>query len=192
VAGQFVIIGLGNPGPKYDQTRHNAGFWFLDRLAEQASASFRARNKLHADVSQSVIDGHDCVLVKPQTYMNESGRAVRAVADYYKADASRLLVAYDELDLAPGDIRLKLGGGHGGHNGLRDVFRHIEDHEFLRLRIGIGHPGMRDLVTPYVLSRAPADQEGAIRDSIGKAAAVMPDILAGENARATKNLHTRN
>jgi len=122
--------------------------------------------------------------------MNHSGQAVRAVMDYYRIDESQLLVAYDELDLPPGTSRLKHGGGHGGHNGMRDIFRHLDSTDFLRLRIGIGHPGIKDAVTAYVLSRAPADQEKLIMDSIGDAVAVMPDLLEGRISKATKELHT--
>jgi PTH1 family peptidyl-tRNA hydrolase len=192
MARLFVIAGLGNPGPKYAQTRHNAGFWFLDEIARLAGARFRSQNRLNADVSKLILHGRDCILVKPLTFMNNSGRAVRAIIDYYKVSADQLLVAYDELDLPPGAVRIKKGGGHGGHNGLRDVFRHIQDHDFLRLRIGIGHPGMKDAVTPYVLSRADANDEKAIFESIDRALAVMPDLLAGELAKATKDLHTVN
>jgi len=192
MAKLFVIAGLGNPGPKYAQTRHNAGFWFLDEIARLAGARFRTQSRLNADVSKLILHGRDCVLVKPLTFMNNSGRAIRAIIDYYKVNDGQLLVAYDELDLPPGAVRIKKGGGHGGHNGLRDVFRHIQDHDFLRLRIGIGHPGMKDAVTPYVLSRANANDEKMILDSIDRALAVMPDLLAGELAKATKDLHTGN
>ena len=122
--------------------------------------------------------------------MNHSGQAVRAVMDYYRIAAENVLVAYDELDLPVGTARLKQGGGHGGHNGMRDIFRHLVDTGFMRLRIGIGHPGFKDAVTAYVLSRAPADQEQAILHSIGDAIAVMPDLLGGNIAKATKDLHT--
>ena len=143
-----MIVGLGNPGARYAETRHNAGFWFLDRVADLAGARLRPQSKLKADVARSRLHGIDCLLVKPQTFMNHSGQAVRAVMDYYGVGSDSLLVAYDELDLPPGTARLKAGGGHGGHNGMRDIFRHLPDHDFLRLRIGIGHPGHRDAVTP--------------------------------------------
>jgi PTH1 family peptidyl-tRNA hydrolase len=134
--------------------------------------------------------GHDCLLAKPVTFMNHSGQAVRAVMDYYGAGVDSVLVAYDELDLPPGVIRLKQGGGHGGHNGLRDIFRHTADHNFLRLRIGIGHPGTKDAVTGYVLSRASAEQERLILDSVDRALAVLPGLLDGDLAGAMKELHT--
>ena len=186
----YLIFGLGNPGSRYAETRHNAGFWFLDRLATLAGASFRAQSRLHAEVARANLSGHDCVLVRPATFMNHSGQAVRAVMDYYKLGADQTLVAYDELDLPPGVARLKLGGGHGGHNGMRDIFRHVPDHDFLRLRIGIGHPGTKDAVTAYVLGRATADQERLIRDSISAAADVLPAVLDGNIPAAMKALHT--
>jgi PTH1 family peptidyl-tRNA hydrolase len=186
----FLIVGLGNPGSRYSETRHNAGFWFLDRLAESCGVRLRPQSRLQSESARCELHGQDCLLVKPTTFMNHSGQAVRAVMDYYRADASSLLVAYDELDLPPGVARLKLGGGHGGHNGLRDIFRHTEDHGFLRLRIGIGHPGSKDAVTPYVLGRATAEQERLMRDSIADALAVLPALLGGDLPGAMKALHT--
>jgi PTH1 family peptidyl-tRNA hydrolase len=186
----FLIVGLGNPGSRYSETRHNAGFWFLDRLAESCAARLRTQTRLQSELARCELHGHDCLLAKPTTFMNHSGQAVRAVMDYYGADAASLLVAYDELDLPPGVARLKQGGGHGGHNGLRDIFRHTADHGFLRLRIGIGHPGSKDAVTPYVLGRATAEQERLMRDSIADALAVLPALLRGDLPGAMKALHT--
>jgi PTH1 family peptidyl-tRNA hydrolase len=186
----FLIVGLGNPGSRYSETRHNAGFWFLDRLAESCGARLRMQTRLQSELARCELHGHDCLLVKPTTFMNHSGQGVRAVMDYYRAEATSLLVAYDELDLPPGVARLKQGGGHGGHNGLRDIFRHTEDHGFLRLRIGIGHPGSKDAVTPYVLGRATAEQERLMRDSIADALAVLPTLLDGDLPGAMKALHT--
>lgn len=184
-------MGLGNPGPQYSKTRHNAGFWFLDALLKSTGVTLRAQSRLSAETCCVTISGRDCVLAKPTGFMNHSGQAVRAVMDYYKIPGSNLLVAYDELDLPVGTARLKLGGGHGGHNGMRDIFRHVSDQGFLRLRIGIGHPGFKDAVTAYVLSRAPADQESKIMRSISDAVAVMPDVLSGQLSKAIKELHTR-
>jgi len=191
----FLIIGLGNPGSKYSQTRHNAGFWFLDALHKEVCAGagdprFRSQAKVSADIYRGRINGKDCILAKPVVFMNHSGQAVRALVDYYKVTNDRLLVAYDDLDLPPGTARLKKGGGHGGHNGMRDIFRHLDNTDFLRLRIGIGHPGFKDAVTGYVLSRSPADQEQQIMHSIGDAITVMPDLIAGNVSKATKDLHT--
>ena len=186
----FLIIGLGNPGSKYAETRHNAGFWFLDRLAQDAGLSFRRSLRLHSRVAKGSLFGHDCVLARPRTYMNESGRAVRAVIDYYKARPEQVLVAYDELDLPPGTARLKQGGGHGRHNGLRDIFRHTTNQGFLRLRIGIGHPGHKSAVTGYVLSRPSAEQERQILGAIADAIDALPLVLGGELPAAMKQLHT--
>lgn len=188
--GPFMVAGLGNPGPKYAETRHNAGFWFLDRIAARYRADFRLQSRLKAETARVEVEGHECILVRPTTFMNESGLPVRAVLDYFRIQVSRLLVAYDELDLPPGTVRLKEGGGHGGHNGLRDIFRHVPDHGFQRLRIGIGHPGSKDRVTNYVLGRADADDERKIRDAIDRALDVLPNVLAGELSRAMKDLHT--
>ena len=186
----FLIVGLGNPGSRYAETRHNAGFWFLDRVAGSAGIRLRPQTRLQAEVARAELHGRDCLLAKPLTFMNHSGQAVRSVMDYYGVEAEALLVAYDELDLSPGTARLKAGGGHGGHNGLRDIFRHVPDHDFLRLRIGIGHPGHKDAVTGYVLSRPDAADESLIRDSISDAADVLPAVLAGELGAAMKQLHT--
>lgn len=186
----YLIVGLGNPGPKYSETRHNAGFWFLDRLAQIEHVRFKAQSRLHAETARLSLGGLDCILARPTTFMNHSGQAVRAVLDYYKVTAADLLVAYDELDLPPGVVRLKQGGGHGGHNGMRDIFRHTADHDFLRLRIGIGHPGSRDAVTAYVLGRATAAEEKLIHDSITDAVSEMPRVLNGDVAGAMKDLHT--
>lgn len=188
MSGPFLIVGLGNPGPNYIQTRHNAGFWFMDALCRDAA--YRTQARLSAEVCRTRLFERDCILAKPTVFMNLSGQAVRAVMDYYRITTDSLLVAYDELDLPPGTARLKQGGGHGGHNGMRDIFRHLENTDFMRLRIGIGHPGFKDAVTSYVLSRAPADQEQLIIHSIGDALAVMPDLLAGNVSKAMKDLHT--
>ena len=187
-----MIVGLGNRGPKYSETRHNAGFWFLDALHKEAegSAGFRSQTKVSAEVCRSRLYGQECIFAKPTVFMNHSGQAVRALVDYYRVPVENLLIAYDDLDLPPGTIRLKKGGGHGGHNGMRDIFRHLDNTDFMRLRIGIGHPGFKDAVTGYVLSRATAGQEQLIMQSVGDAIAVMPDLLAGNVSKATKDLHT--
>ena len=190
MSDHYVIVGLGNPGAKYAKTRHNAGFWFLDLLAQRSSVVLRTQSKLHAELAKTSWYGQDCILVKPTTFMNHSGQAVRAVVDYYKTTSDRLLIVYDELDLPPGVARLKQGGGHGGHNGLRDIFRHNLDHEFLRLRIGIGHPGCKDAVTDYVLSRPSAQEELLTRRVISDAVDVMREVLGDEVSKAMKTLHT--
>jgi len=185
-----IIAGLGNPEPQHERTLHNAGFWFVDALARKFGGDFRYDKKFDADVCRISVRGHDIWLVKPQSYMNCSGGPIRAALDYYRLEVSELLVAHDEIDLQPGITRLKEGGGHGGHNGLRDVFRHLGDPGFLRLRIGIGHPGSKDAVTPYVLSRATAGEERQIRDSIADAILVLPKVLEGDIPGAMKDLHT--
>jgi PTH1 family peptidyl-tRNA hydrolase len=188
----FLIVGLGNPGAQYSQTRHNAGFWFVDALHRSAAggAGFRSQAKVAAEVCKASIFERQCILAKPTVFMNHSGQSVRALMDYYKVPVNNVLVAYDDLDLPPGTARLKAGGGHGGHNGLRDIFRHLEDTGFLRLRLGIGHPGSKAAVTGFVLSRPTAEQEQEMMQAIGEAVRVMPDLLAGNLPKATKDLHT--
>lgn len=191
----FLIVGLGNPGNQYSQTRHNAGFWFLDALYKENRAvagdtGFKLQTKVSAEVCRARIYNRDCIFAKPSVFMNNSGQSVRALLDYFKISTENLLVAYDDLDLPPGTIRLKKGGGHGGHNGMRDIFRHVDNTDFLRLRIGIGHPGIKEAVTGYVLSRPTADQEQEMLRSISNAIAIMPDLLAGNLSKATKDLHT--
>ena len=190
MSGLFLIVGLGNPGPKYSQTRHNAGFWFMDALHKGVDTGFRSQTKVSAEICRTRLFETDCILAKPTVFMNHSGQAVRAMMDYYRITVENLLVAYDELDLPPGTTRLKKGGGHGGHNGMRDIFRHLDSTDFMRLRIGIGHPGFKDAVTGYVLSRPTAGQEQLMMHSIGDAVAVIPDLLAGNVSKATKDLHT--
>jgi PTH1 family peptidyl-tRNA hydrolase len=186
----FLIVGLGNPGSKYTETRHNAGFWFMGELLSRYHGTARPQSKLHAEVVRLDINGQPCVLAMPTTFMNHSGQAVRAIQDYFRIPSQNLLVAYDELDLLPGIARLKKGGGHGGHNGMRDIFRHVTDQDFLRLRIGIGHPGVKDRVTDYVLSRPSADEELVIRRAISESIDVLPAVLDGKLAAAMKSLHT--
>lgn len=160
-----LIVGLGNPGPEYLTTRHNAGFWFVDALANKFSLNFSPDKKFQAEVCRYQSGSTDCWLCKPQTYMNESGAAVQALMSYYKLSIDQVMVVHDEIDLMPGTTRLKKGGGHGGHNGLRDIIQRTGSSEFLRLRIGVGHPGSKDQVVPYVLGRANADEENKIIDS---------------------------
>lgn len=189
---RFLIVGLGNPGPKYAETRHNAGFWFLDRLLGKAGLSLRPQSRLNAEMASGELFAHDVILARPTTFMNHSGQSVRALADYFKLPAGRILIAYDELDLPPGTIRLKSGGGHGGHNGVRDTARHLGVPDFLRLRIGIGHPGHKDGVTGYVLGRCPVAQRVEIDHSIERAVDVMPLVLENRLQEAMTALHTAN
>ena len=185
-----IIAGLGNPGEKYERTLHNAGFWFVDALARKYGGSFRYEKKFDADYCRINLHGEDVWLVKPQGYMNESGRPIRGVLDYYRLTLAELLVAHDEIDLPPGTTRLKQGGGHGGHNGLRDIIRHCGA-EFLRLRLGVGHPGEKDMVTNYVLKRGSGETEDAIQRDIDDAMGVMPELVDGEINAAMKKLHTK-
>jgi PTH1 family peptidyl-tRNA hydrolase len=187
----FLIAGLGNPGPKYAETRHNAGFWFLDDLARRGGLVFRRQSRLNAYLARVSLFDRDCVMMKPDTFMNLSGQSVRAVMEYFQVPVNDLLVAYDELDLPAGIARLKLGGGHGGHNGLRDIFQHLPNHDFLRLRIGIGHPGTREAVTNYVLTKPTESEAGLIRVAIADAVGVLADILGGRLPQAMKALHTQ-
>ena len=152
-----LVAGLGNPGPRYSGTRHNAGFWFADGLAQRLGETFKDESKFSGAVARS----GELRLFKPDTFMNESGFAVARIAGFYKVAPGEVLVAYDDLDLPPGTVRLKQNGGHGGHNGLRDVEVHLGSRDFTRVRIGIGHPGDRDAVTPWVLNRPGRDDENA-------------------------------
>ena len=190
MSSTFLIIGLGNPGPKYAETRHNAGFWFLDGLLRSHGLTLKAQTRLKAEAVRSNLHGRECILARPTRFMNESGQSVRSIMDYYKVSAENMLVAYDELDLPPGVVRLKQGGGHGGHNGLRDIFRHSEDTGFLRLRIGIGHPGHKSAVTKYVLGRSPRQVRAVIDRAIERAEGVMPAVLSGRVQEAMTELHT--
>ncbi|TVQ50050.1 MAG: aminoacyl-tRNA hydrolase [Gammaproteobacteria bacterium] len=185
-----LIVGLGNPGPRYEQTRHNAGFWFADLLAERAGGRFAMEAKFQGELVRIVLVGDELRLLKPQTFMNLSGQSAGAVARFFKLAPEQVLVAHDELDLPPGTARLKRGGGHGGHNGLRDLIRHIGA-DFWRLRVGIGHPGHRDQVTDYVLTRAPAAEETLIRESLAEAADAVEQMLSQGAERAMHQLHSR-
>ena len=184
------VVGLGNPGPKYAETRHNAGFWFLDQLARAHGAVLRAENKFSGEVARIRSGNLDCWLLKPMTYMNHSGRSVAALCNFYRLRPADLLVVYDELDLAPGMMRLKTGGGHGGHNGMRDICAALGSKDFHRLRIGIGHPGHKEAVVGYVLSRPGRTESTAIRGGIDEALRHWDLIQAGEMQMAMNALHT--
>jgi peptidyl-tRNA hydrolase, PTH1 family len=185
-----IIVGLGNPGPEHQVTRHNAGFWFVDLLARRHGAEFRDYRKYSGEAARINISGQDLVLLKPTTYMNRSGLAVRQLCDFYKVAADDVLVAHDELDLPVGTVRLKSGGGHGGHNGLRDVIAHIGE-TFWRLRLGVGHPGNKTEVIDYVLTRAPRAEEDLIFDAVNLAADCMPLLIEQGAERAMTKLHSR-
>ena len=184
------VAGLGNPGPKYADTRHNAGFWFVDQLAAAHGAVLRAENKFSAEVARISTTHGDCWLLKPMTYMNHSGRAVAALCNFYKIPPAQLLVAYDELDLNPGAVRLKTGGGHGGHNGLRDICAAHSSKDFHRLRIGIGHPGHKDAVVGHVLSRPGKAEQQAIETGLEEALRIWDSVVSGEMQKAMNTLHS--
>ncbi|MEQ1440447.1 aminoacyl-tRNA hydrolase [Fontimonas sp. SYSU GA230001] len=186
-----AIVGLGNPGDEYARTRHNAGFWFADLLAGRGRASLRREAKFHGDFARIKLGGVDVLLLKPQTFMNRSGQAVQALAQFYKLSPDRILVAHDELDLPAGTVRLKLGGGHGGHNGLRDIHRALGE-GYRRLRVGIGHPGDKNLVLNYVLGRPGRDDEAAILAALDRSADAVETWLSRGWDRAITQLHTAN
>jgi PTH1 family peptidyl-tRNA hydrolase len=185
-----LIAGLGNPGTKYEQTRHNAGFWFVDEVARRYAGRFRAETRFGSEVASCHVAGQECRLQKPQEFMNRSGRPVAALAAFYRIPRPAILVVHDDLDLPPGTARLKQDGGHGGHNGLRDLIPSLGGNDFLRLRIGIGHPGHRDDVVGYVLKPATREERTVIETAIEAALGVLPDVIAGNIESAMKALHT--
>lgn len=183
-----VIVGLGNPGPEHLLTRHNAGFWFVDALAARLGGKFRSHTKFQGEICRVQLSGVEVTLLKPTTYMNRSGLAIRALADYQKVSPAETLVAHDELDLPVGAARFKIGGGHGGHNGLRDTITHFGA-DFWRLRLGIGHPGDKSQVIDYVLRRAGKDEEGKIIEAVGAALDVLPMFVEQGSEKAMNALH---
>lgn len=185
-----LIVGLGNPGSEYTETRHNAGFWFLDNLARQHNCQFSFESRFFGEAARISSSGVDCRLLKPQTFMNESGRSVQAMLDYFKINTDEVLIAHDEIDLDSGIVRLKKGGGHGGHNGLRNIIDKTGDKNFLRLRIGVGHPGRRDSVTPHVLGRPGREDQKLIDVAIDEAISVMLLLFGGDIQKAMNELHT--
>ena len=185
-----LIVGLGNPGPDYQQTRHNAGFWFVDLIARQYGGTLKVESRFHGQVCRVTAEGHDLRLLKPATFMNRSGQAVTAVAHYFKITPEEILVAHDELDIPCGDCRLKKGGGHGGHNGLRDIMNTLGTRDFYRLRIGIDHPGDTNKVVNYVLNRPSKSDMDAIEKSLDDANHSISDILSGEFQKAMNRLHS--
>jgi peptidyl-tRNA hydrolase, PTH1 family len=185
-----AIVGLGNPGSDYARTRHNAGFWFADAVADAFGGSFGKEARFHGHVATITVDGHKLLVLKPSTWMNESGRAVQALMAFHKIAPGQVLIAHDELDLPAGAVRLKLGGGHGGHNGLRDTHEQVGA-DYRRLRVGVGHPGEKHLVTNYLTRGRPdaADQK-LIDEAIGAARDALPLILSNWE-KATQQLHSR-
>jgi peptidyl-tRNA hydrolase, PTH1 family len=183
-----IIVGLGNPGPEHLLTRHNLGFWFVDALAAKAGGRFRSHNKFSGEICRVQMSGGEVTLLKPMTYMNRSGLAIRALVDYLKVSPAEVLVAHDELDLPVGDVRFKFAGGAGGHNGLRDTITHLGA-DFWRLRLGIGHPGDKGEVIDYVLRRAPNEEEEQLLGAVGDAVAALPMFLEQGAERAMNGLH---
>ena len=187
-----LIVGLGNIGQEYAQTRHNAGWWMLDELAATWGASFREDKKYYAEVAKANTPQGEVWLMKPSTYMNKSGQAVGALANFFKIPVSDLLVLHDELDIQPGHVRLKKGGGNGGHNGLKDIQAKMGSADFWRVRLGIGHPGDRNLVSGFVLNKPSRDDREAIDDAIWRTRCEINDILSGDMEAAMRVLHSNN
>ena len=186
-----LIVGLGNPGVKYERTRHNAGQDWLVQLAGAEGITLAPEKRFFGDYGQGLVAGHKVHLLIPHTFMNLSGQSVQALCNFYKIDTQHILVAHDELDLPPGTARLKLGGGHGGHNGLREIInKRSGDKNFHRLRLGIGHPGNAKLVTNYVLKKAPLEERISIDHAMEKAIKAMSDAISGQWQKAMNDLHT--
>lgn len=189
-SGIRLIAGLGNPGEKHQQTRHNAGFWFVEALAKKEGVDFKHQSKFKGDVSHFSFQGENIWLLKPLTYMNNSGESLRAFADFYKLPTEQILVAHDEIDLPNGVVKIKWAGGHGGHNGLRSIFSHLNQN-FWRLRLGVGHPGRKEDVIDYVLKRPSKQEHTDIDNAIDKALVPLDDMINGKMESAMKKLHTK-
>jgi peptidyl-tRNA hydrolase, PTH1 family len=187
--GISLIVGLGNPGPEYAETRHNAGFRFLDMLLREKPERLRHESRFTADVARISIANQDAWLLAPLTYMNNSGGAVQRFVNFYKIPRERILVAYDEIDLPPGIVRLKRGGGAAGHNGLSDIIEKLGSPDFMRLRIGVGHPGSASQVASYVLKRPPAPEQTLIDGAIEAALSHIDDVVQGKYERVMNALH---
>ncbi len=188
--GIRLIVGLGNPGEKHQATRHNAGFWFVDALANRENVTFKHENKFKGEVAFFAYHGEKIWLLKPHTYMNQSGESLRPFADFYKIPTEQILVAHDEIDLPNGDVKIKWSGGHGGHNGLRSIFSHLSK-DFWRLRLGVGHPGDKNEVVNYVLKKTNNNDRAEIENAIDNALTTLDDLLQGDMEAAMKRLHTK-
>ncbi len=184
-----LVVGLGNPGREYEATRHNAGFWFVHRVADAHGAGLRMEPRFHGLVARVSARGRECWLLEPSTFMNASGRSVAALARFYKIEPQEMLVVHDELDLPPGGVKLKKGGGAAGHNGLKDIIAHLGA-DFWRLRIGVGHPGDRAQVINYVLEKPRKEEDDAIDAAIDRGLDVWPLLLDGNTEAAMLKLHT--
>jgi PTH1 family peptidyl-tRNA hydrolase len=185
-----LFVGLGNPGPEYEQTRHNAGFWWLDALARELKLNLSAEKSYHGLVARTSIQGQSVWLLAPQTFMNLSGKSVAALAHFFKIPSQEILVAHDDLDIAPGEAKLKLGGSHAGHNGLRDIHAQLGTDQYWRLRLGVGHPGNKAEVVHWVLKKPMLDHRIAIDQAIDRALKALPQLLAGDMEQATRLVHT--
>ncbi|AXI02301.1 aminoacyl-tRNA hydrolase [Aquirhabdus parva] len=187
-AGISLIVGLGNPGTEYAQTRHNAGFWYVEAIARRFNIVLKSESRFSGLTGRGLIDGQDVRLLLPSTFMNLSGKSVVPMAKFFQIAPANILIAHDDLDLPAGSIRLKTGGGHGGHNGLRDITPHIGN-DFHRLRIGIGHPGHKDKVHGHVLGRAPKAEQDILEQALDEALRLTPMIVKGDIARAMSQLN---
>jgi peptidyl-tRNA hydrolase, PTH1 family len=185
-----LFVGLGNPGPDYDATRHNAGFWFIDELARELKTSLSFDKSYHGTVARTTVAGNTVWLLQPQTFMNLSGKSVAALAKFFKIAPQEILVAHDELDVVPGEAKIKLGGSHAGHNGLRDIHAQLGTDQYWRLRLGIGHPGVKSEVIHWVLKKPSLDHRIGIDNAISRSLKALPHFLGGEMDKAAMLVHT--
>lgn len=185
-----LFVGLGNPGPEYEATRHNAGFWWIDALAREFKVALIPDKAYHGRVARAVVHGQTVWLLQPQTFMNLSGKSVAALARFFKILPEEILVAHDELDIVPGQVKLKLGGSHAGHNGLRDIHAQLGSADYWRLRLGIGHPGVKAEVINWVLKKPLPEQREAIDECLERAIRGVPAMMAGEMEKAMLLIHT--
>lgn len=189
--GIRLFVGLGNPGPEYEATRHNAGFWWIDEVARATGARLSAEAKFFGLAGRMKSGAHEAWLLKPTTFMNASGRSVAALARFYKIAPEEILVIHDELDLPPGSAKIKKGGGNGGHNGLKDISAQLGTPDYWRLRLGIGHPGEKSAVVNFVLHEPSRDEANLIQDNIDESARLLPMLLEGSMEAAMLKLHTK-
>jgi PTH1 family peptidyl-tRNA hydrolase len=185
-----LFVGLGNPGAEYEATRHNAGFWWIDALCQELKVPLSLDKNYYGQVGRTTLNGQTVWLLKPLTFMNLSGKSVAALARFFKIAPGEILVAHDELDIVPGQAKLKLGGSHAGHNGLRDIHAQLGTADYWRLRIGVGHPGVKSEVINWVLKKPSAEHRTAIEDGIARSIKAVPELLKGEMEKATMLIHT--
>jgi peptidyl-tRNA hydrolase, PTH1 family len=185
-----LFVGLGNPGPEYEATRHNAGFWWIDALANELKVGLQPDKNFHGYAARTNLHGQTVWLLKPQTFMNVSGKSVAALARFYKIQPHEILVAHDELDIVPGQVKLKFGGSHAGHNGLRDIHTQLGTDDYWRLRLGVGHPGVKSEVIHWVLKKPSPDHRLAIEEAVQRTLTALSPLLAGEMDKATLLIHT--